>query len=147
LKLYLELERMRFSDDFNYELQIANNVEADLVKIPPMIVQPYVENAIKHGLLHKKGNKYLAILFERVDEDILITIDDNGIGREKSNELNQIKKERHSSFSTEANSKRIELLNKERGRNIGVLFIDKRDEHGAPTGTTVVISIPLIFTK
>lgn len=147
LKLYLELEKMRFSDDFNYELQIANNVDGDLVKIPPMIVQPYVENAIKHGLLHKKGNKYLTILFERVDEDIVITIDDNGIGREKSNELNQIKKERHSPFSTEANSKRIELLNKGRGRNIGVLFVDKKDEQGVPTGTTVVISIPLILRK
>lgn len=58
-----------------------------------------MENAIKHGLLHKKGNKYLSITFGKTGDDLLITIDDNGIGREKANELNQLKKEKHSPFS------------------------------------------------
>ena len=147
LKLYLELEQMRFSDDFNYELHIGSNVDGDMVKIPPMIVQPYVENAIKHGLLHKKGGKYLRIAFEKIAEDIRITIDDNGIGREKADELNQIKKEKHNSFSTEANSKRIELLNKESGRNIGVVYIDKKDNNNTAMGTTVIITIPLNSRK
>lgn len=143
LKLYLELEKMRFSADFNYELRIDSNVDSELVKIPPMIVQPYVENAIKHGLLHKKGNKYLSITFGKTGEDLLITIDDNGIGREKANELNQLKKEKHNPFSTQANSKRIELLNKGRGKNIGVVYFDKKDNQ-VPVGTTVIITIPLI---
>lgn len=144
LKLYLELEKMRFTNDFNYELQTDNNVDSELVKIPPMIVQPYVENAIKHGLLHKKGHKYLAIQFTRQGEDLRITIDDNGIGREKASEIKQLKKEKHHPFSTNANSRRIELLNKERSKNIGIVYVDKKDDNGNPTGTTVIISIPLI---
>ncbi len=142
LKLYLELEKMRFSADFNYELHIDYNVDTELVKIPPMIVQPYVENAVKHGLLHKKGNKYLSISFKRSDDSLIIIIDDNGIGRERANERNQLKNEKHSSFSTEANSKRIELLNKGRRKNIGVVYIDKV-ENNIAIGTTVIITIPL----
>lgn len=143
LKLYLELEKMRFSNDFDYELLIASNVDNELVRIPPMIVQPYIENAVKHGLLHKKGTKKLLIAFERVNDDLRISIDDNGIGRMKANEIRQAKKEQHRSFSTDANGKRIDLLNKERNKNIGVLFIDKMDKDERPAGTTVVISIPL----
>ncbi len=144
LKLYLELEKMRFSNDFNYEIRIGKDVDVEMMKIPSMIVQPYVENAIKHGLLHKKGTKSLLIEFAKVNGTLCVTIDDNGIGREKAGELNQVKKEQHQSFSTEANSKRIELLNKERSKSIGVVFIDKAGENAEPAGTTVIISIPLI---
>jgi hypothetical protein len=144
LKLYLELEKMRFSDDFNYELQAGRYVETDLLRIPPMIVQPYVENALKHGLLHKKGAKYLIINFERVGNDLQITIDDNGIGREKALELRQLKKEKHHPFATDANYRRIELLNKGRRNNIGVAYTDKTDGQGMASGTKVTITIPLI---
>lgn len=144
LKLYLELEKMRFSDDFQFEVFTAENVDTELVKIPPMIVQPYVENAIKHGLLHRKGYKQLSIQFRKDNGTLCITIDDNGIGRTKANELNQIRKDKHDPFATKANSRRIDLLNKERNKDIGVVYIDKKDEHGNATGTTVVISIPLI---
>ena len=143
LKLYLELEKIRFNTDFNYELLLDKSVDAEIVRIPPMIVQPYVENAIKHGLLHKKGNKYLSIDFRRYGEDLIVNIDDNGIGREKAGELKQQKREKHNSFSTDANSKRIDLLNKGRRKNIGVVFADKRDEAGNAAGTTVTITIPL----
>lgn len=143
LKLYLELEKMRFSNDFNYEIRIGKEVDGELIKIPSMIVQPYIENAVKHGLLHKKGFKNLLIEFEKTDGILCITIDDNGIGREKAEALNQAKKEKHQPFSTNANSKRIELLNKERGKSIGIVFIDKIDTEGQPAGTTVIISIPL----
>jgi len=144
LKLYLELEKMRFSDDFQFEVFTAENVDTELVQIPPMIVQPYVENAIKHGLLHRKGHKHLSIQFRKDNGTLCITIDDNGIGRGKANELNQIRKDKHDPFATKANSRRIDLLNKERNKDIGVVYIDKKDEHGNAAGTTVVISIPLI---
>ncbi len=143
LTLYLELEKMRFDSDFHFELVLGSNFDGELVKIPPMIVQPYVENAIKHGLLHKKGNKYLSISFTKDNGTLCVTIDDNGIGREKAGEIKQIKKEKHHPFSTYANSRRIELLNKERNKDIGVVYTDKKDEYGNPVGTTVVISIPL----
>ena len=109
-----------------------------------MIVQPYVENAVKHGLLHKKGNKKLSIEFARLNGLLCITVDDNGIGRQRSEELKRAKGEKHISFSTQANSKRIELLNKDRNKGIAVNFIDKRDTVGEAAGTTVVISIPIV---
>lgn len=143
LSLYLDLEQMRFSD-FSFELQTAGNVDSELVKIPPMVVQPYVENAIKHGLLHRKGNKFLSIQFRRDNGTLCIAIDDNGIGRVRANELNQIKKDKHHPFATYANSKRIDLLNKERDKNIGIIYTDKYDAQGIAAGTTVVISIPLM---
>lgn len=143
LKLYLELEKMRFNNDFNYEISIGNDVDVELIKIPSMIVQPYVENAVKHGLLHKKGNKHLLIDFRKNNGNLCVTIDDNGIGRAKAEDMKKVKKEKHLSFATDANSKRIELLNKERSKTIGIVYVDKVDEDCAAAGTTVIISIPL----
>lgn len=144
LKLYLELEQIRFGNDFTYEINIAANTDSELVKIPSMIVQPYVENAIKHGLLHKQGLKKLVVDFTRVNGTLCATIDDNGIGRERAAEIKQPMKIKHQPFSTNANSKRIELLNKERDKSIGVVYTDKKDKENNPLGTTVTISIPLV---
>jgi two-component sensor histidine kinase len=137
LQLYLDLEKMRF-EDLETEVITAIGLHLDEIKIPSMILQPYVENSIKHGLLHKKGNRKLRITFSKMQQNLKIEIDDNGIGRKKSEELNKIKFQKHQSFSTDANLKRIELLNKEQN-NIGIEYIDKPD--GA--GTTVVILLPL----
>jgi len=144
LKLYLELERMRFNDEFTYEIRTDTEVDAEVTKIPSMILQPYVENAIKHGLLHKKGNKILTIDFRKQTGKLSITIEDNGVGREKAGAINQSKKEKPQSFSTSANARRIELLNKERSATIGVVYVDRLSSGGEPAGTTVIISVPLI---
>jgi ligand-binding sensor domain-containing protein/anti-sigma regulatory factor (Ser/Thr protein kinase) len=144
LKLYLELEQIRFGNDFKYEINVAANIDSEMVKIPSMIVQPYVENAIKHGLLHKQGLKKLVVDFSRVNSTLCATIDDNGVGRERAAEIKQPMKEKHQPFSTDANSKRIALLNRERDKSIGVIYLDKKDDNDTPQGTTVIISIPLV---
>lgn len=143
LTLYLDIEKVRFNDDFNFTITVAENVDVELIKIPSMIIQPYVENAIKHGLLHKKEKKNLSITFKREEKNLLITIDDDGIGRRRSEELNRIRQDKHSSFSTRANQKRLELLNKGTGNKLGVLFTDKLDEKNNAAGTTVLITIPI----
>ncbi|MGL5888370.1 MAG: histidine kinase [Bacteroidia bacterium] len=142
LQLYLELEKARFDADFVFEMQFEPNVEKDMIRIPPMILQPYVENAVKHGLLHKKGEKKLTIRFRREQQLLITEIDDNGIGRKRSMELNKIRNEHHASFATEANQKRLELLNKGRSNKLAVEYTDKTDENGQPSGTTVNIIIP-----
>jgi LytS/YehU family sensor histidine kinase len=119
-----------------------SNVEREMIRIPPMILQPYVENAVKHGLLHKKGEKKLIIRFRREQQLLITEIDDNGIGRKRSMELNRIKNEHHASFATEANQKRLELLNKGRSNKLAVEYTDKTDENGQASGTTVCITIP-----
>lgn len=108
-----------------------------------MLIQPYVENAIKHGLLHKKNDRLVKIDFV-IDENILtVTVDDNGIGRVKAEELNKIKKEKFASFSTKANQQRLEIINRSVGRNMGVKIIDKYDQNNQPEGTQVILTIPI----
>lgn len=142
LQLYLSLEKMRFEDSLNYEITISPNLKVNDVKIPSMLIQPYVENALKHGLLHKKTNRTLSITFEQDSQFLVIKVDDNGVGRKKANELNSIKDHKFNSFSTEANQKRLTLLNKQT-TEIGVNTIDKFDKNGIAEGTLVILKIPL----
>lgn len=142
IKLYLEIEMVRFNNEMTFVIQVDDNIDQDLIKIPGMLIQPYVENAIKHGLLHKKGPKSLKIHFYKQNDFLKIDIIDNGIGRERSAELNAIKNRGHQSFATHANSKRLELLNRAHG-TVGVEFIDLRDDMGFATGTAVKITIPI----
>ena len=107
-----------------------------------MLLQPFVENAVKHGLLHKKDNKKVIIRFEMIADCLEITIDDNGIGRKKSAELNQIKNKNHQSFATAAIQNRIDLLNRNNPRKIAVTYEDKIGENAQPKGTLVKITIP-----
>jgi ligand-binding sensor domain-containing protein/anti-sigma regulatory factor (Ser/Thr protein kinase) len=142
LKLYLDLEKIRF-EYLEYNITLHSGVNADSIHIPSMIVQPYVENAIKHGLLHKKDNRVLSLSFERLsDHKLLITIEDNGIGRKRSQELNQIKHKKHKSFATEANLKRLDILNQD-NQDISIEYIDKFDNVNQAAGTTVKIIIPI----
>ncbi len=144
LKLYLDLEKMRFGEDFIYELMLTNAIpNAENVEIPSMIVQPYVENAIKHGLMHREGEKRLKILFDKQADYIIVTINDNGIGRVKSAELNKIKHAKYKSFSTKATEKRLALLNAGRTQKVVVEIVDNYNDRNVATGTHVTIRIPL----
>lgn len=145
LGLYLDIEKARFDDDFSYEINIGYGIDIENIKIPSMLLQPYVENAVKHGLLHKKGDKKLNIDFERIFDSLKITIDDNGIGRQKSTELNAIKNKDHLSFATEAMQNRIELLNQYKQKNIAINFEDKLNKNGQSLGTKVSIEIPITY--
>ena len=145
LGLYLDIEKARFDEDFSYEINIAYGIDIENIKIPSMLLQPYVENAVKHGLLHKKGEKKLTIDFERIFDSLKITIDDNGIGRQKSAELNAIKNKDHLSFATEAMQNRIALLNQYKQKNIAINFDDKFNKNDQSLGTKVIIEIPITY--
>ena len=145
LSLYLDIEKARFEEDFNYHIQVDNEIDAENIKIPTMLLQPYVENAVKHGLLHKQGEKAVTIHFQKETEHIKISIDDNGIGRQKSTELNAIKNKNHNSFATEAMQNRVNLLNQYNQKNISIQYIDKTNLNNQPTGTSVVFEIPITY--
>jgi two-component sensor histidine kinase len=143
LKLYLELEKMRFEESLDMEMDIEPSIKVEQCFIPTMLIQPYVENAVKHGLLHKKDNRSVRILFRLKPNDMLeVTIEDNGIGRKRSAELNA-KSSRHKPFSTEANQKRLEIMNKAIPEGFTVTYIDRVDAQGRAEGTTVVLLMPL----
>jgi tetratricopeptide (TPR) repeat protein len=143
LALYLDIEKARFNEDFIYNITTANSEHLDMIQIPTLFLQPYVENAVKHGLLHKEGTKKLDIQFEIQSELLRITIDDNGIGRQKSAALNTIKNKHHTSFATNAMEHRIEILNKTKTNKITVQFVDKVNTAHQSIGPTVLIKIPL----
>ncbi|WP_298303659.1 histidine kinase [Flavobacterium sp.] len=142
MSLYLDIEKARFDKDFEYEINTENISDLEH-KIPSMLLQPYIENAVKHGLLHKNGLKKLLITFSKNGDKIRIEIDDNGIGRQKSAELNAIKNKNHNSFATNAMQNRIDLLNKNNKNKITIDFIDKMNQSKQSQGTTVVIEIPI----
>jgi sensor histidine kinase YesM len=142
MSLYLDIEKARFDADFEYEINTERLSDLDY-KIPSMLLQPYIENAVKHGLLHKSGLKKITISFAKMDTKIRIEIDDNGIGRQKSAALNAIKNKNHNSFATEAMQNRIDLLNKNNTNKITINFIDKLNQSQQSLGTTVVIEIPI----
>lgn len=143
LSLYLDIEKARFNEDFEYEIKTDSITDLENQKIPAMLLQPYVENAVKHGLLHKNGLKKLVIYFSKIDKKIRIEIDDNGIGRQKSNKLNAIKNKNHNSFATSAMQNRIDLLNKNKTNKITIDFHDKLNPSNQSLGTTVIIEIQL----
>lgn len=146
LHLYLSLEQMRFTSQMHYKLNYTSVADQlDTIELPPMLIQPFVENAIKHGLLHQKGEKWVHLQFETQGDFLQVTIDDNGIGRKRANELNQIKKNKTPSFALAANEKRLEILNQmtKDKADIGLQITDKYDENGWAMGTTVQLMLPL----
>lgn len=142
LTLYLELEKMRFKEDFEYDITYTTH-HKERIEIPPMLIQPYVENAVKHGLLHKEGTKFVQVIFEETEKYLTVLIIDNGIGRKRSAELNKIKSEKYQSFSTQANEKRLEILNKGKVNKVAVEITDKLHADGYSDGTIVKLIIPI----
>jgi LytS/YehU family sensor histidine kinase len=143
ISLYLDLEKSRFGEHFIASVRVDPAIDIEEIEIPPMLIQPYVENSMKHGLLHLEGEKQLFIeirasAIEGITEILVI---DNGIGRQKSYEINK-GRTNHNSFATKANERRVELYNHRFHRNLQVEILDNIDDKGFARGTTVVISIP-----
>lgn len=138
IELYLSLEKLRFKKDFSYTINTNNIVD---VQIPPMLIQPFIENALVHGLLHKEGEKKLTIHFELKDT-LICVIEDNGVGREKSKAIKLRQRSEHESFSGKAIHKRFEILSNVFEGNFGYTYEDLQNE-GQVTGTRVTLIIPV----
>jgi len=139
---YLDIEKMRFKDRFEYEINTGREVNTDW-KIPKMIIQIYVENAIKHGLIHRHSEGFLRIVISVENDFLKISITDNGIGITNSKSL------KHNSESlgrgTSIMKEYFELLNQFNENKIQTKTININDEYGDSQGTKVLISIPLNF--
>ncbi len=148
LDLYLDIEKLRLGDSFQYSIEVANEIETDAVKIPGMLIQPFVENALKHGLSPKEGIKKLDIFFSLEEADILqVKITDNGIGRLKAKELKEQQEKLlpYESKGIPLVEERLKLLSSPAAQKI-IQFEDMYDSNGHSTGTQVILSIPLQST-
>ncbi len=143
LRSYIELEQLRF-ERFTWSINVAESIQPEAVQVPSMIIQPFVENAIIHGILPKAEEGVLNVSFTKGDRHIVCTVDDNGIGRERSAELNHRKGRKRESHGINIASSRLALLgDKRKGAADRVVYIDKK-EGGVATGTTVIIQIPIL---
>ncbi len=142
LMLYIELEKLRFRGGFEFNCTVDPLLDLDDIKIPPMILQPYIENSIWHGLIHRDDHAILSLIFKKVNQCVHCIIEDNGIGRQKAKELKSLSASQHKSMGMEITKNRIDILNSINSLGIKVEVIDKDPEiHG--TGTKVILSIPL----
>jgi len=141
LQLYTKLEHFRFKDKFDYEINVDPEVEVAAYQIPPMLLQPYIENAVWHGLRYKTEKGQLQILIERKTEnEITISILDDGIGRARSKELKTAHQQRQNSKGMGNIKKRVAILNDMYKDKVDVNITDHRIED-QDTGTQVVVTL------
>ncbi|GAB4321222.1 MAG: hypothetical protein Kow00127_13610 [Bacteroidales bacterium] len=148
LKYYLELEQLRFEHQFDFSIDINETLDTDFVEIPPMLIQPYAENAVIHGLRYKTGKGNLAITFKAEGDDLICEITDNGIGRKKAAELAEQKGEVRDHAGMKITGERLRTIRESTGhKNTGVHVDDLYDEYGEPAGTRVKLILPFRYQK
>ena len=141
LRLYLEIEQLRFQN-FSFDIQVDDNVDTDFIEVPPLILQPYVENAIWHGLMNlTSGSRKLSVHVRREASILCIAIEDNGIGREEAEKIRMLGKSRKGGMGMRVTGDRINLLKDLYGHDVSITVHDLT-AHGKPAGTRVEIRIP-----
>jgi hypothetical protein len=143
LHLYLQLESLRFENRFSYSIESDKDLDTDNIEVPPLVLQPFVENAILHGILPRPGSGNINIRISQKDTLVIYEIEDDGIGREaakKRNAEGALHKESHGMAIT---AKRIELFNRENGVNAAVAIEDLK-ANGEAAGTRVLIPLALV---
>jgi LytS/YehU family sensor histidine kinase len=140
LRNYIELQQIRFEEKFEYDITVDNKIPADNIKIPSLLLQPLVENAINHGLFHlkRKGELHISFMQGKSNNEMICTIDDDGVGRERAAEIKQASTAQHTSYGTKLTRKLIDIFEEYENMNIHLEYIDKK----APqTGTIVKLTI------
>jgi sensor histidine kinase YesM len=144
LQLYLDMESLRFDHAFEYEIQKEDNVDECNLQLPSMLIQPYVENAIWHGLLQKSEKGKLWVRFKKINDRLLqAEIEDNGIGRKKAAVLKSKELIKHKSYGMQISSDRIEIINHLYRLKNSVSIHDLVDDNGDAAGTKIILQIPV----
>ena len=149
LQLYIQLEQLRFSNKFDYHIAVDETIDIENTEIPPLLIQPYIENAIQHGLINKTGKGDLWLSLERNNGVLICKIEDNGIGRDKAQQIEQKKTSKHVALGIKVTNERIATLSDLLDYKIEVVIEDlytppefAKDARQA-AGTRVTIAIPV----
>lgn len=142
LQYYLEFQKLRFENSFEYNLELDENIETDETLIPPMLTQPFIENALEHAFKDRKNGNKLNVRYQLTNNNLLVEVEDNGIGREKALSMN---KTSHKSFAIDVTRKRLERLNRKNKNKIFFEIIDLKKDEDTPLGTKVKFLLPLIY--
>ena len=144
LKLYLEMERLRFKYSFDYNISFKNEIDPENIFIPPLLLQPFAENAIWHGLMNKEGQGHLTVLLSKENNILSCIIEDNGVGRTKAAELRSKSVEKKKSFGLQITKERLALLNQDSDEPTFFEVEDLYDYKGKASGTRIILKIRLI---
>jgi ligand-binding sensor domain-containing protein/HAMP domain-containing protein len=144
LRLYIELEQMRFGDHFTYTLEMDPDVQAEHLEVPPLLLQPYMENAIWHGLMQKEGPCQLTLRIRQQGKRLHIEIEDNGIGRAKAMELKSRTATAQKSHGMKVTRERIEAINRLYDTQAQVETLDLFDAQGQPAGTRITLTLQIL---
>ena len=141
VELYLDMERLRFKNAFDYNILVKTPIDTGNVFVPPMLLQPFAENAIWHGLMHKEERGHLDIELSVAKKTLTCTITDDGVGRKKAAEINSKSAEKKKSMGIQITAKRLALLNKDSSEPVFFNVEDLVDNEGRPGGTKVVLKV------
>ncbi|MGG6229800.1 tetratricopeptide repeat protein [Tenacibaculum sp. SDUM215027] len=145
MNLYMSIENIRLSNEVNYVEKVEPNVNIERIKVPPLILQPFLENSIWHGLSCKKGKKEVSLSVTKIsDEFIQIDITDNGIGRGAAMEIRKNKSLNRKSIGIDLTKERLRNFANEYANNYSLIYTDIIDEKGNPKGTKVSLKIPVL---
>jgi tetratricopeptide (TPR) repeat protein len=144
LTLYLDIEQTRFNNSFQYWINIEGDVDTEGVKIPPMLIQPYVENAIWHGLMHKEGGGNVTIsIIQKTDNLLKINVLDDGVGRQEAMKIKSKSATKNKSLGIEISNDRLKIINQIYKVNANVVIQDLVDSEGNSCGTNVCLQLVL----
>jgi ligand-binding sensor domain-containing protein len=145
LKVYMLLEGERFGKKITYQLDIQEGLEQQQLMVPPMLIQPFIENAIRHGILHKPGKGEIILRLYIREKLLFCEVEDDGVGRKRAMEIKQEQGLLHKSFALSINTARLQLLT----RSLNSLYFfditDKQDQQGLPAGTLVKLILPFKY--
>ncbi|HLG39965.1 MAG TPA: histidine kinase, partial [Chitinophagaceae bacterium] len=143
LQLYLELEEVRFDHHFEFKIKVEDDLDVSAIKVPPLIIQPYAENAIWHGLMHKEETGHLEIELFKENDLLCYKINDDGIGRKKASELKSKSTSTHKSMGMQITADRIAILQQKKTADSYIKITDLVLPDGSAGGTEVLLKIPV----
>ncbi len=144
IRHYLELQQVRYSGQFTYNITVDEKIDEESMMVPPMLAQPFIENSIEHGIRHKETTGHIDVRFRLEDDLIWFEVEDDGIGREKAREIGLKQKRIHRSLSTSITHDRLIKLNKKLKTKIRMDIIDLKNNLGEACGTKVTFGIPVM---
>ena len=142
LKYYIELQQLRFQGSFEFKINVDPKINTANTTIPPFLAQPFVENSLEHGILNKPAGKgEIRVSFKLTGKMLELEIEDNGIGRDKAREMQAGRQ--HTSVATSIVEERLNMLNKQNKQKISLRIEDLQTEDGIPSGTKVIMTLPI----